>query len=99
MNAGGFAVKSSARTILAARRGYRRDVHRRRQKPSRNRLPRKTSRLGSIYPPLSRILDASLHVAKQVDAYIFDKDLARVRPPKDIEAFIRARAYRPVYPE
>jgi malate dehydrogenase (oxaloacetate-decarboxylating)(NADP+) len=55
--------------------------------------------IGLIYPPQSRMLDASLHVAKRVAAYIFDKGLARVPPPKDIEAFIRERAYRPVYPE
>jgi malate dehydrogenase (oxaloacetate-decarboxylating)(NADP+) len=55
--------------------------------------------IGLIYPPQSRMLDASLHVAKRVAAYIFDKGLARVPPPNDIEAFIRERAYRPVYPE
>jgi malate dehydrogenase (oxaloacetate-decarboxylating)(NADP+) len=54
---------------------------------------------GLIYPPQSRILEASLHVAKRIAAYIFDKGLARVSPPKDIEAFIHERAYRPVYPE
>ncbi|MBV8121658.1 MAG: NAD-dependent malic enzyme [Alphaproteobacteria bacterium] len=53
---------------------------------------------GLIYPPQSRILDASLHVAERVAAYIFDKGLARVPPPGDIGALIRARAYRPVYP-
>jgi malate dehydrogenase (oxaloacetate-decarboxylating)(NADP+) len=52
---------------------------------------------GLIYPPISNILDASLHVAERVAAHIFDKGLARVARPKDIGAFIRARAYRPVY--
>jgi len=55
--------------------------------------------VGLIYPPQSRILDASLHVAERVAAYIFDKGLARVPRPKDIGAFIRARAYHPAYPE
>ncbi|HTY65363.1 MAG TPA: NAD-dependent malic enzyme [Alphaproteobacteria bacterium] len=54
---------------------------------------------GLIYPPQGHILEASLHVAEQVAAYIFDKDLARVPRPKDIGAFIRARAYHPAYPE
>jgi malate dehydrogenase (oxaloacetate-decarboxylating)(NADP+) len=54
--------------------------------------------VGLIYPPQSRILDASLHVAEQVAAYIFDKGLARVPRPDDIAALIRARAYRPLYP-
>src|SRR5271169_600413 len=54
---------------------------------------------GLIYPPQSAILDASLHVAERVAAYIFDNRLARVPRPSDIGALIRARAYRPVYPE
>jgi malate dehydrogenase (oxaloacetate-decarboxylating)(NADP+) len=54
---------------------------------------------GLIYPPQSTILDASLHVAERVAGYIFDNGLARVPRPSDIGALIRARAYRPVYPE
>jgi malate dehydrogenase (oxaloacetate-decarboxylating)(NADP+) len=54
---------------------------------------------GLIYPPQSRILDASLHVAERVAAYIFDNGLARVPRPDDIGSLIRTRAYRPVYPE
>jgi malate dehydrogenase (oxaloacetate-decarboxylating)(NADP+) len=54
---------------------------------------------GLIYPPQSRILEASLHVAERVAAHIFDRGLARVPRPDDIGALIRARAYRPVYPE
>jgi malate dehydrogenase (oxaloacetate-decarboxylating)(NADP+) len=52
---------------------------------------------GLIYPPRSRILEASLHVAEQVASYIFDKDLARAPRPRDIGAFVRERSYRPVY--
>jgi malate dehydrogenase (oxaloacetate-decarboxylating)(NADP+) len=55
--------------------------------------------VGLIYPPQGRILDASLHVAERLAAYIFDNGLARVPLPDDIGALIRARAYRPVYPE
>jgi malate dehydrogenase (oxaloacetate-decarboxylating)(NADP+) len=53
---------------------------------------------GLIYPPTSAIFDASLHVASKVAAYIFDHDLARVPRPDDIEAYMRACAYKPVYP-
>jgi malate dehydrogenase (oxaloacetate-decarboxylating)(NADP+) len=53
---------------------------------------------GLIYPPQSRILEASLHVAERVAACIFAQGLARVPQPDDIGALIRARAYRPVYP-
>src|SRR6266403_979650 len=55
--------------------------------------------MGLIYPPQSHILNASLHVAERVAAYIFDQGLARVSRPDDIGPLIRARAYRPVYSE
>jgi malate dehydrogenase (oxaloacetate-decarboxylating)(NADP+) len=53
--------------------------------------------MGLIYPPQSRILEASLHVAQRIAEHIFDKQLARVPRPDDIQAHIRACAYRPVY--
>jgi malate dehydrogenase (oxaloacetate-decarboxylating)(NADP+) len=52
---------------------------------------------GLIYPPQSGILQASLHVAEKVAAYIFEQGLARVPRPDDVGVLIRARAYRPVY--
>jgi malate dehydrogenase (oxaloacetate-decarboxylating)(NADP+) len=55
--------------------------------------------MGLIYPPQSHILDASLHVAERVATCIFDQGLARVPRPNDVGALIRARTYRPVYPE
>jgi malate dehydrogenase (oxaloacetate-decarboxylating)(NADP+) len=55
--------------------------------------------VGLIYPPQRRILDASLHVAERLAAHIFEAGLAGVPRPPDIGAFIRAHAYRPVYPE
>ncbi|MDR3422869.1 MAG: NAD-dependent malic enzyme [Xanthobacteraceae bacterium] len=53
---------------------------------------------GLIYPPQSKILEASLHVAARVAEYIFDHDLAGVPRPADISAHILSRAYKPVYP-
>ncbi|HVZ09764.1 NAD-dependent malic enzyme [Rhodopila sp.] len=53
---------------------------------------------GLIYPPQSRILDASLNVATRIATYIFEHDLARVPRPADIGAHIRASAYKPTYP-
>ncbi len=53
---------------------------------------------GLIYPPTSNILDASLHTAGRIAEYIFDHGLAGVARPADIDAHIRARAYKPVYP-
>jgi malate dehydrogenase (oxaloacetate-decarboxylating)(NADP+) len=55
--------------------------------------------IGLIYPPQSRILEASLHVAERVAACIFDQGLAGVKRPDDIGALIRSRIYRPAYLE
>jgi malate dehydrogenase (oxaloacetate-decarboxylating)(NADP+) len=52
---------------------------------------------GLIYPPQSRIYAASLYAAGKVAERIFDRGLARVARPDDIDAFIRERAYKPVY--
>ena len=68
-----------------------------RRKPLPNKSPRKTSPTGLIYPPQSKILEASLHVAARIAEFIFDHDLAGVPRPADISAHIRSRAYRPVY--
>jgi malate dehydrogenase (oxaloacetate-decarboxylating)(NADP+) len=54
---------------------------------------------GLIYPPQSQILQASLHVAEKVAAYIFERGLARVPRPIDAGALIRARTYKPIYTE
>jgi malate dehydrogenase (oxaloacetate-decarboxylating)(NADP+) len=53
---------------------------------------------GLIYPPQSRIFEASLHVATRIAEHIFAHKLARLPRPADIAAHIRACAYRPVYP-
>jgi malate dehydrogenase (oxaloacetate-decarboxylating)(NADP+) len=53
--------------------------------------------IGLIYPPQSRILEASLHVAKRIAASIFDHGLAGISRPDDIGALIRSRVYRPAY--
>lgn len=53
--------------------------------------------VGLIYPPQSRILEASLHVAERVAACIFDQGLAGVKRPDDIGTLIRSRVYRPGY--
>lgn len=52
---------------------------------------------GLIYPPTTRIFDASLQTATKIAAYVFDKGLAEIERPEDIEAHIRALAYKPAY--
>ncbi|MGO8171532.1 NAD-dependent malic enzyme [Rhizobium ruizarguesonis] len=53
--------------------------------------------VGLIYPPQSKILEASLHVAAKIAEYIFDKDLAGVGRPADIGKLITGKVYKPVY--
>jgi malate dehydrogenase (oxaloacetate-decarboxylating)(NADP+) len=52
---------------------------------------------GLIYPPMTHIFDASLHTAAKIAEYVFDKGLASVERPADIETHIRDLAYRPAY--
>jgi malate dehydrogenase (oxaloacetate-decarboxylating)(NADP+) len=52
---------------------------------------------GLIYPPQSRILEASLHAAERVAELIFERGLARVPRPADVAAHVRSCAYSPVY--
>jgi malate dehydrogenase (oxaloacetate-decarboxylating)(NADP+) len=53
---------------------------------------------GSIYPPQSNILEIEIKTAARVAKVVFDKGLARVDRPDDIEAFIRGHVYQPEYP-
>ncbi len=54
-------------------------------------------KVGLIYPPQHDILKVSLKVAAAVAKFVFDKGLAGVDAPDDVEAFIAAKAYTPEY--
>ncbi|WFU39107.1 NAD-dependent malic enzyme [Bradyrhizobium sp. CB82] len=53
--------------------------------------------VGLIYPPQSKILTASLHVAARIAEHIFDRGLARIARPQDISRLIGDKAFVPVY--
>jgi malate dehydrogenase (oxaloacetate-decarboxylating)(NADP+) len=53
--------------------------------------------VGLIYPPQSKILTASLHVAVRIAEHIFDHGLAGIGRPKDISRLIADKAYVPTY--
>jgi malate dehydrogenase (oxaloacetate-decarboxylating)(NADP+) len=53
--------------------------------------------VGLIYPPQSKILTASFHVAARIAEHIFDRDMARVPRPPDITRLIGEKAYVPAY--
>lgn len=52
---------------------------------------------GLIYPPQSRIFQTSLAVARQIAQFIFDRGLAGVPRPDDLDAFMAAKVYEPSY--
>ena len=53
--------------------------------------------VGLIYPPQSKILTASFHVAARIAEHIFDREMARVPRPPDITRLIGEKAYVPTY--
>jgi malate dehydrogenase (oxaloacetate-decarboxylating)(NADP+) len=53
--------------------------------------------VGLIYPPQSKILTASFHVAARIAEHIFDREMARVPRPADITRLIGEKAYVPAY--
>jgi malate dehydrogenase (oxaloacetate-decarboxylating)(NADP+) len=53
--------------------------------------------MGRIYPSLERIQEVSAAIAVAVAESAYRDRLARVRRPKDLLAFIRARMWRPEY--
>ncbi len=50
-----------------------------------------------IYPPMANIREASVEVAIRVAELIFDRGLARVARPADVDAFVRGKVYDPAY--
>ncbi len=50
-----------------------------------------------IYPPVSNIFRTSVQVATDVASLIFDRGLARVPRPDNVDAFIRGKVYSPDY--
>ncbi len=52
---------------------------------------------GLIYPPQSKILHASLHVATRIAAYVYENGLTTQQRPQDVGAEVASRMYRPAY--
>jgi malate dehydrogenase (oxaloacetate-decarboxylating)(NADP+) len=53
---------------------------------------------GRIYPSLTRIRDVSARIATAVAEVAFDRGLAGVARPDDVEALVRSAMFEPVYP-
>ena len=54
--------------------------------------------MGMLFPPQSNILDTEVRTAERVSRLVFERSLARVDPPKEINAWLRAMLYKPEYP-
>ena len=52
---------------------------------------------GLLYPLQSNILETEIQTAARVAKLVFDADLARVKRPADMAAFIREHVYKPEY--
>ncbi len=52
---------------------------------------------GMLYPPQSNILEAEVRTAERVAALVFERSLARVKRPKDINSWLRAMLYKAEY--
>jgi malate dehydrogenase (oxaloacetate-decarboxylating)(NADP+) len=53
--------------------------------------------MGMMFPPQSNVLETEIRTAERVAKIIFDRDLARVERPTDINTWLRERLYKPEY--
>ncbi len=52
---------------------------------------------GLLFPPQTGVLQAEITTAIRVAEFMFDNDLATVKRPADIRAFVEAQLYKPAY--
>lgn len=52
---------------------------------------------GLVYPPIQNIREVSAQIAVDVTKYIFEKGLAGIKKPDNIESFVKQQMYDPVY--
>jgi malate dehydrogenase (oxaloacetate-decarboxylating)(NADP+) len=53
--------------------------------------------MGLMFPPQSDVLETEIRTAERIAKIIFDRNLARVERPRDINEWLRAQLYRPEY--
>jgi malate dehydrogenase (oxaloacetate-decarboxylating)(NADP+) len=54
-------------------------------------------KMGLLFPPQSNILETEVRTVKRVAGLVFERNLARVDEPNDINAWLRAMLYKPEY--
>jgi malate dehydrogenase (oxaloacetate-decarboxylating)(NADP+) len=66
-------------------------------KATADQVTDKQRKMGMLFPPQSNVLDTEVRTAERVAKIVFERSLARVDPPKDINAWLRAMLYNPEY--
>jgi malate dehydrogenase (oxaloacetate-decarboxylating)(NADP+) len=66
-------------------------------KATADQVTEKQRRLGMLFPPQTNILDTEVRTAERVAGLVFEGNLARVDPPKEISDWLRAILYNPKY--
>jgi malate dehydrogenase (oxaloacetate-decarboxylating)(NADP+) len=54
-------------------------------------------KLGMLFPPQSDVLEVAVKTATRVATLVFERDLAGVARPDNIEALVRSHTYTPTY--
>jgi malate dehydrogenase (oxaloacetate-decarboxylating)(NADP+) len=67
-------------------------------KATADQVTDKQLKMGMLYPPQSNILDTEVRTAERVARLVFELNIARVDPPKDINNWLRTMLYKPEYP-
>lgn len=62
-----------------------------------DQVPSDLLKQGCLYPPQSNILETEIQTAIRVAKIVFDRGLAQVDCPADINTFIRSQVYKPEY--
>jgi len=66
-------------------------------KATADQVTDKQRKMGMLFPPQSNVLDTEVRTAERVARLVFERSLAQVDPPKDINAWLRAMLYKPEY--
>lgn len=61
-----------------------------------DQVTEKQLKMGMLFPPQSNILNTEVRTAERVARLVFERSLARVDPPKEINAWLRAMLYKSV---
>ena len=66
-------------------------------KATADQVTEKQRKLGMLFPPQSNILDTEVSTAERVAELVFEGNLARVDPPRNLSDWLRGMLYNPKY--